>query len=92
MRVPEMHPRLRARLLMRNTQACPEDQKRAVWPDLKADTQGGQNLGLGLATLLACDLLNLVVGQCQHRRGSRKDVEYFLSTKTIRGSAVKLNP
>lgn len=61
MRVPEMHPRLWARLLMRNTQACPEDQERTVWPDLEADAQRLQHLGLGLAALSACDLLDFIV-------------------------------
>lgn len=61
MLIPEMHPRLWARLLMRNTQACPEHQKRSVWADLKADAQGHQDLSLGLAALPARDLLDFIV-------------------------------
>lgn len=61
MRVPKMHLRLWVRLLMRDTQACPEDQERTVWPDLEADAQGLQHLRLCLAALPARDLLDFIV-------------------------------
>lgn len=46
---------------MRDTQASPEHQKRAVWPDLKADAQGLQHLSLGVPALPAGDLLDFIV-------------------------------